>query len=309
MSVRIEAVTAPRHRITFRRDDLHCCWPRDQWLVPEAEREALARPVTRRLLVDGVGHYLDREHGHIANAQTGMPYTAVFVCVRGSGWIQLGDGKRRPVPAGSALLIPKGVPTAYGPTDLPWSIWWCTLAGSDSLEVLQSIGVSTSEPVVRVHDVPRLVGIIDEMASIYERNEPATQVLEAAGIAWKLITRIGADRTLSLADPVEKAKDYLDEHFDEWVPVPELASRVGLSHSRLTELFRIATGYGVLAYQIQLRMSKARLMLEETDESVADIARQLGYSDPYYFSRHFRRVNGLSPSHFRLHADAPALER
>jgi AraC-like DNA-binding protein len=46
-------------------------------------------------------------------------------------------------------------------------------------------------------------------------------------------------------------------------------------------------------------MARARELLLTTDESVASIAAAVGYSDPFYFTRQFRRVNGASPTSFR----------
>jgi AraC-like DNA-binding protein len=46
-------------------------------------------------------------------------------------------------------------------------------------------------------------------------------------------------------------------------------------------------------------MTAARTFLERTDRTVGQIATDVGYSDPFYFSRHFRRVHGMSPSRYR----------
>ena len=74
---------------------------------------------------------------------------------------------------------------------------------------------------------------------------------------------------------------------------------VGLSASHYAALFRRATGYGVLEYQTRLRMALARELLDTTDRSVASIAREIGYTDPLYFSRHFTKVHGASPTAYR----------
>jgi AraC-like DNA-binding protein len=274
------------------------CWVRDQWLLPSEQREALARPVTRRLVVDGVGHYVDRGHRHVVNSPRGLPFTVVFVCMNGKGWIRVGETSRKLV-AGSAVLLPAGIPHSYGPIDMPWSLWWCTLVGSDTEDLIETIGAATAEPIIRLHDPTRLVGMIDEIATIYERRESPTQVLEASGTAWKLLTGISADRSTTLEDPIQRATEFLAENYDRAISIPELAARVGMSHSRLTKLFRQKTGKGVLAYQIDLRMSKARTLLEETDDIVSEIAARVGYSDPYYFSRHFSLLNRMSPSAYR----------
>lgn len=274
------------------------CWTRDRWLASAAERRALGHARTRRLVVTGAGHFHDHGHGHVFATPRGAPFTAIFICTEGAGWITMG-GTRRRVSPGSAMLIPEGVPHAYGPAELPWSIWWCAVVGSDTPDLLRTAGVSESDPTIRVRDAPRLARIIDEIAAVYERPRSPTPIVDAAGIARTLMTGIGADLSRSGADPVLRVRHYLAEHFPEWVPVSELASRVGLSRTRLNQLFQAETGGGVLAYQIGLRMTRARLLLTETDDDVTVVARSCGYGDPDYFSRQFSRIHGLSPTRYR----------
>jgi AraC-like DNA-binding protein len=93
---------------------------------------------------------------------------------------------------------------------------------------------------------------------------------------------------------------YLEERVDGAIRVSDLARLVGVSTSHLGALFRDATGGGVLAYHTALKMARARRLLDTTDLHVAEVAREVGYPDPFYFSRQFRRVHGVSPSDYRV---------
>lgn len=53
------------------------------------------------------------------------------------------------------------------------------------------------------------------------------------------------------------------------------------------------------AYLKSLRMARARELLDTTDRRVGEIAQLVGYPDPFYFARHFRSVNGCSPTEYR----------
>lgn len=92
---------------------------------------------------------------------------------------------------------------------------------------------------------------------------------------------------------------FLADRLDGTVKVPELAALVGVSPSHLSALFRRATGGGVLAHHTALRMARARQLLDGTDALVGEVAREVGYDDAFYFSRHFRRHHGMSPSDYR----------
>jgi AraC family transcriptional regulator of arabinose operon len=89
------------------------------------------------------------------------------------------------------------------------------------------------------------------------------------------------------------------EHLAAPVSVPALASLAGFSPSHFSARFRTVTGHSVTEYVQRLRMARARQLLITSDRTVADIAAAMGYPNPFYFSRHFRTVNGLSPRDFR----------
>jgi AraC-like DNA-binding protein len=97
----------------------------------------------------------------------------------------------------------------------------------------------------------------------------------------------------------QQAQQYLREHVGARTSVVALAALAQLGPSHFAALFRRATGTGVLRYQTRPRMSRARELLDTTDQPIAEIARTLGYTDPFYFSRQFRAVHGTSPSDYR----------
>ena len=69
--------------------------------------------------------------------------------------------------------------------------------------------------------------------------------------------------------------------------------------NQLFARFRSLTGFSVTEYVKQLRMAPARQLLITSDHTVAEIATAVGYPDPFYFSRQFSAVNGVSPREFR----------
>ncbi len=265
-------------------------------------REALGLPLTSRLLVTDAGYFPDAAD-HQRSRTEGSPQAIVIVCVGGSGWCRLPYG-RFAVGAGQALVIPAGVPHAYGAdADHPWTIWWLHLGGADVAELVGAVPADPERPVADVRDVYRAVSLIDDVLRRMERDDSVSSRRAAAGSAWHLLALLAADRTgapASRNDAVEQAQQYLREHVGSRVGVAELAALARLSPSHFAALFRRATGTGILQYQTRLRMSRARELLDTTDRAVAEIARALGYADPFYFSRQFRSVHGISPSAYRV---------
>jgi AraC-like DNA-binding protein len=261
--------------------------------------EALARPVTRRLVVTDAGHY-PNARGHLMTRPSGAEETIVIVCVSGTGWASIGGVQHR-LGSNTALVISPGTPHAYGASEAnPWTIWWSHLRGSDLPELVAEMDVSAAKPIVPIRHVDRTVALLDEVVTTMERNHSPASLVGAAGAAWKLLTQIIVDRTLpEPGDPLQRAMDYLAERSDGTMRVAELAALVGVSPSHLSAQFRRATGGGVLAHQTALRMARARQLLDTTKTLVSEIAREVGYDDQFYFSRRFRRMHEASPSEYR----------
>lgn len=269
-------------------------------IVPApAVRTALKRPGTRRLTVTVAGYFPDAAD-HLVERPNGIHETVVIVCTGGTGWARIGRTAHR-VSARTALVIPSGLAHAYGSgSEHPWTIWWCHLQGTDVAELVETMEVSESRPTVPVRSLDRGVALLEEIVSGLERDQSPVRLLGTSGAAWKLLTQISVDRVYpQVGDPLERAMSYLADRLDGTVSVPELARIVGISPSRLSTLFRKATGGGVLAHHTALRMTRARQLLDRTGATVTEVAREVGYDDPLYFSRQFRQHHGMSPSQYR----------
>lgn len=98
---------------------------------------------------------------------------------------------------------------------------------------------------------------------------------------------------------LSEALDYLQNNFRNPISINELARRHGMNVSGFIRHFKEATGRSPLSYLLNLRLEEARQLLQEDTLSITEIAFQVGFEDSNYFSRIFRRKNGLSPREFR----------
>jgi AraC family transcriptional regulator, arabinose operon regulatory protein len=101
-------------------------------------------------------------------------------------------------------------------------------------------------------------------------------------------------------DPrVRQAMEYLSAHSTEAVKLAWLAQRCHISRSHLASLFRKQVGIPPLQFQEGQRLERATQMLRMTIEPISRIAFDLGFEDPHYFSRRFRKHTGVSPREYR----------
>src|SRR5690606_26593848 len=118
----------------------------------------------------------------------------------------------------------------------------------------------------------------------------------AAGGRLKQPAR-GADRDQCLASRIR-----LNGVAD---PVEKMAQRSGLTERTFKRRFLRATGYTPLNYVQQLRIEEAKRRLERTDEPVEKIGWLVGYEDPAFFRRLFKRVTGVTPGQYRRQFQPP----
>jgi AraC-like DNA-binding protein len=264
-------------------------------------REALARPVTRRLVVTDAGVFPVAE-AHGRHRPQGAQETIVILCVAGSGWVET-RGSRFDVGKGTAVVLPGGTGEAhaYGASrEDPWTIWWCHVRGSDAAELVEESGVRPDRPIIPLVAVDRLTAMLDEIITALEQDQSPARLVATAGMAWKLLATLAVDRRVpAQGTALQRAMNFLEDRVDGAIRLPDLASLVGVSSSQLSKLFREATGGGVLAHHTALKMARARLLLDTTDLTVAEVGREVGLADQFYFSRQFRRLHGVSPRAYR----------
>ena len=114
-----------------------------------------------------------------------------------------------------------------------------------------------------------------------------------------LIAASEAHRSSSTAEAAQRIKGFIDAYYrDADLTLGRIALHVNLSQGYVSSVFGKAVGKSVVEYVTELRLEEARRILESGDVNVNEAAEAVGYTDPYYFSKRFKRRFGVSPSHF-----------
>jgi AraC family transcriptional regulator of arabinose operon len=117
-------------------------------------------------------------------------------------------------------------------------------------------------------------------------------------LLWAHVTAMRGEWTRT--DPrVRRAIDYLIANLRAPFQLEAVARHCGLSVSRLAHLFKAGTGTSPQQYFEQQRLWHAGQLLRVTGLGIGEIANEVGYDDPFYFSNRFRRYAGKSPTEFR----------
>ncbi|HEY3377284.1 MAG TPA: AraC family transcriptional regulator [Armatimonadota bacterium] len=114
-----------------------------------------------------------------------------------------------------------------------------------------------------------------------------------------LVERAWEDSVPVAHDLADLAVQFLHAHYAEHLTLATLAQEARVSESHLVHRFRARVGMSPMRYLLALRMDAAQGLLLTTDLPVQDIAAQVGFPDPFYFTRLFKRHTGHAPSAFR----------
>lgn len=263
-------------------------------------REARTRPVTDRLLVTDAG-FFPRAADHGRSRPQGARQHVVLFCTDGSGWCRTPQGSH-PVHRGDAVLLRAGVAHEYGADrEDPWTLWWMHVTGPDADDLLTAAATAAGGPVSHLRDPGALTSLVSGVLDALDTGT-AGGLVQASGAAFHALTQViatGRRPRGPALSPVERAVEHLRATTPRRTPVDALAAMVGLSPSQLGTLFRQHVGTSPLRYQSDLRMARARELLDGTSLSVAEVATACGYDDGLYFSRQFSRTHGQSPTAFR----------
>ncbi len=193
------------------------------------------------------------------------------------------------VPSGRARLVTSGFRFA-GPS---LENWCEALGGVGEFDLPTRAGVTQLQRIQK-----QMLRLVMQRPVNYEWqvHELITQVLGRLLTSRKVLVRPLAEET---PKPVAKVLDaVLSSPARAW-RAAELAKLAGISYSGLRALFRQSQHESLSEFLRRTRLDQARLFLADDRLNVKQIARHLEFSSEFYFSQWFRRLTGISPSHFR----------
>ena len=98
---------------------------------------------------------------------------------------------------------------------------------------------------------------------------------------------------------IRRSIDFMNKNLGQKLTLLQISREAGLSPTYFTTVFRRETNYSPLTYFSHLKIVKACEYLDYTRQKVKEISFSLGYSDPYYFTKDFKKKMGLSPRQYR----------
>lgn len=257
------------------------------------------------LYITDIGYYPKAEFHYRKREEAIKEYVFIY-CVEGCGWYRV-NGKRYDVRQDQYFILPAGIAHEYGASeDCPWTIYWIHFGGS--LAVFYA--TDCAGPLTISPDVNSRINARNSLFEDIFRTLKDSYAIESLRYATALFQHYlatlryirqyrSAGSETATNDLVQMAIHYFEENIERRIQLGSVCDFVGISQSRLSALFKEKIGYSPLSYFMLLKIRKACDLLDKTDMKVNQISLYLGFDDPYYFSRLFTKIMGLSPKFYR----------
>ncbi|OMF38672.1 AraC family transcriptional regulator [Paenibacillus sp. FSL H8-0548] len=266
--------------------------------------EIVDHPIISQLYITDIGYY-PRATNHFRERPDGCDSYIFIYCASGQGWIEIDKQERFSVMEQSFAFIPADTPHAYGADENnPWSIYWFHLKGSQVAELMESYGPYDGPLQLALSDAEKILELFHQCYDLLSSKAySAAHQIHISHTMRYMLSFIGLiprrkqeEKTLAY---IEQAILYMQERLEMNLTLESLVAYTNISKQHLNHLFKQATGSAPIDYYLRLKMQRACQLLDLTDKSIKEISLSVGLSDPYYFSRLFKKIIGASPSEYR----------
>lgn len=200
------------------------------------------------------------------------------------------------------LVVPDKIVSYQADEQDPWEYCWVGFNGSDAKRWILQTGITEEHPVFHFGEnknIPVALQEICNTSAALPGDEARMQARLLLFLA-ELMDYFGnatAVRTDGY-EYVQKAVHFIECNYSRDIGIAAVASSVGISRSHLYRLFMENISISPNEYITRYRISKAVTLLETGNFSVGEVAYSTGFSDQLYFSRVFKKYQGVPPSQY-----------
>lgn len=137
------------------------------------------------------------------------------------------------------------------------------------------------------------------LIQILRMNDTEKLKLNYLNYLKTILLDLEASKERELKGLITGAIRYMDENFHKNISLDDVAKEMNMSYHYFSKFFKDSTGKNFVDYLTELRIEKAKEILKEASINVKEVCDKVGYSDPNYFSKIFKKVTGMTPTEYR----------
>jgi AraC-like DNA-binding protein len=255
-----------------------------------------------------IGYFPKASH-HYRERRKGCEDNILIYCLQGKGHYIL-ENKRYEVHPNQFIIIPATDKYIryWADKDDPWTIYWVHYTGDNINSFNKSLNLSLTRGPVQIPFNDTALEIWQNICQTLEMGYSIDNLCSASFCLYHLIAiflfpqRHNQNETEDNTDIITNTIKNMRENLSKKLTVEDMAFKNELSVSHFSKIFAKKTGMPPMDYFIHLKMQKACQLLYSNTDKIKTIAMALGYDDPYYFSRLFKKYISTSPEQYRITA-------
>ena len=232
-------------------------------------------------------------------------YYLIHYIHRGKGIFKVG-GNEFELKRGEGFVIWPHLLSYYqADQNNPWHYSWIGFTGLKAEDYLREAGITEDKPFFKAQNPEQISAIFNEMTET--GNLKKSKEIKLMGLLYLFFSEIIENSNHQLKNNTDlkqeylkNAVNYIDRNYSRPdLKISDIASYLNLNRSYLWQLFNDLLNKSPQQYLIEFRMEKAALLLENYKLKVKSAALSVGYTDPFNFSKIFKKVMGCSPSLYK----------
>ena len=284
-----------------------------RWPLSRTSRRIVAPVVIRQQLKEhvlakhcyplAIGFY-EKASNHQMSRKRHDDHLLIY-CFAGQGYLETEcwSGK---INAGQVVLLPSGVSHRYyADKQDPWSVYWAHFSGMKAGDYISHMDYNEQQPTVFVGHSPILIAQFRAALNAASHAYNTVSLVYAANAIKQILTYVAKlinDSSTEVAKGIDldMIQTLMLQNLDKALSLESLAKQANLSKYHFSKKYKQQTGYSPIQHFLKMKVEYARYLLETSDSSVQEIADKVGYNDALYFSRLFKKVEGIAPHLYRI---------
>lgn len=226
----------------------------------------------------------------------------LIFCIDGEGMLDA-NGRTSRIVGGDLLLLPANTPHFYqASTEDPWTLYWCHFTGERARDYVKLI--SDHNLVFAMSNRLKLIRDFQSLLGARETGYRELPFIHAANLLKQMLSFISLQsrhiqHAAASGFNLKHIEATMRANLDKSLSLDDLATTCNLSKYHFATKYREATGYSPIKHFLHMKIEAACQLLDTTDLRISAVSEAVGYDDPLYFSRLFRKITGLSPKDYR----------
>lgn len=227
-----------------------------------------------------------------------------FTVMSGNGELVYGDQKYE-LKVGDSVFLDCMFPYAHTTKHELWTLSWCHFNGPEMNYIYEKYRTRGGKTVFQSQKTADYCKILDTLKKVSVADSYVRD-MEINALLSQLLVLLMEDSWNPESNAIKgkrtqivKVREYIDGNYASDITLDTLATKFFVNKTYLSELFKEQYGIAVKDYLVSVRITEAKRLLRFTDKTTEEIATMVGINGAAYFSRMFKRVEGLTPTEYR----------